>query len=230
MSPVHAEFALSEADYFLGFCTRSRAGDAYDAGWWTCAMVLERRARDCARIARLGYQRGGQEADMTIWIAIRSPCCELGGAGGFVTTWVGIWLTTKRLLICWPVVLAGNLYLVVLYSRASLLRCAAAGVLWHHAIRLVALVARRGARRAKCAWFRSACGDGWWAGCGCDWRGAAWWADGRPGAALPHLDAALTSYSLVGSWWQARKHTATGGCGFAVMGCTSVSMRTRVCG
>ena len=27
-------------------------------------------------------------------------------------------------------------------------------------------------------------------------------------AALPYLDAALTSFSLVGSWWQARKHTA----------------------
>jgi nicotinamide mononucleotide transporter len=27
-------------------------------------------------------------------------------------------------------------------------------------------------------------------------------------AALPHLDAALTSYSLVASWWQARKHIA----------------------
>jgi nicotinamide mononucleotide transporter len=27
-------------------------------------------------------------------------------------------------------------------------------------------------------------------------------------AALPFLDAALASYSLVGSWWQARKHIA----------------------
>jgi nicotinamide mononucleotide transporter len=30
----------------------------------------------------------------------------------------------------------------------------------------------------------------------------------RIGAALPHLDAALMSYSLVASWWQTRKHTA----------------------
>jgi nicotinamide mononucleotide transporter len=28
------------------------------------------------------------------------------------------------------------------------------------------------------------------------------------GAALPHLDATLASYSLVASWWQARKHMA----------------------
>jgi nicotinamide mononucleotide transporter len=30
----------------------------------------------------------------------------------------------------------------------------------------------------------------------------------RIGAALPHLDATLASYSLVASWWQARKHIA----------------------
>ena len=34
------------------------------------------------------------------------------------------------------------------------------------------------------------------------------WLMVRMGAALPHLDAALTSYSLVASWWQARKHIA----------------------
>ncbi len=35
---------------------------------------------------------------------------------GTVTTVVGIWLTTRRLLICWPVVLAADvLYLVVFY-------------------------------------------------------------------------------------------------------------------
>ena len=47
-----------------------------------------------------------------------------------------------------------------------------------------------------------------------DWPRAQWaavllgWLMVRIGAALPHLDAALTSYSLVASWWQARKHTA----------------------
>jgi nicotinamide mononucleotide transporter len=30
----------------------------------------------------------------------------------------------------------------------------------------------------------------------------------RVGAALPLLDASLMSYSLVGSWWQTRKHIA----------------------
>jgi nicotinamide mononucleotide transporter len=34
------------------------------------------------------------------------------------------------------------------------------------------------------------------------------WLMVRIGAALPRLDAALTSYSLVATWWQTRKHTA----------------------
>ena len=34
------------------------------------------------------------------------------------------------------------------------------------------------------------------------------WLMVRVGAALPHLDATLASYSLVATWWQARKHTA----------------------
>jgi nicotinamide mononucleotide transporter len=51
---------------------------------------------------------------------------------------------------------------------------------------------------------------GWVAGLAAGAVGAVLlgWLMVRVGAALPHLDAALTSYSLVASWWQARKHTA----------------------
>jgi nicotinamide mononucleotide transporter len=51
---------------------------------------------------------------------------------------------------------------------------------------------------------------GWIAGLAAGALGAValGWLMVRIGAALPHLDAALTSYSLVASWWQARKHTA----------------------
>jgi nicotinamide mononucleotide transporter len=51
---------------------------------------------------------------------------------------------------------------------------------------------------------------GWLAGLAAGAVGAVLlgWLMVRVGAALPHLDAALTSYSLVASWWQARKHTA----------------------
>ena len=49
----------------------------------------------------------------------------------------------------------------------------------------------------------------------------------RIGAALPHLDAALTSYSLVASWWQARKHTANWWLWIALTAFTSASTPTR---
>src|ERR1700741_2608901 len=40
---------------------------------------------------------------------------------GFVTTAVGIWLTTRRLLICWPIVLAADVLYLVVFYRARLL-------------------------------------------------------------------------------------------------------------
>ena len=51
---------------------------------------------------------------------------------------------------------------------------------------------------------------GWLAGLAAGAVGAVLlgWLMVRIGAALPHLDAALTSYSLVASWWGARKHIA----------------------
>ena len=97
-----------------------------------------------------------------------------------------------------------------LLPGAALLRRAAANLLRRlHALRLVALVARRARRRAKCASCRFRCRNAI-AGIG---RGrcrqlSAGRAGRRMHAALPHLDAALTSYSLVASWWQARKHIA----------------------
>ena len=129
---------------------------------------------------------------------------------GFGTTAFGIWLTTQRRLLCWPVTLvAAFVYLTVffrahLYSDA-LLQC----------------------------FFITLTLYGWWHW----WRGAreqgevrieplprpqllaalaagiagAFLLGGvmvRVGAALPYLDAALTSFSLVASWWQARKHIA----------------------
>lgn len=129
---------------------------------------------------------------------------------GFVTTLVGIWLTTRRLLICWPVVLVSDfLYLIVFY-RARLFSDTLLQVFfiaftlygWWH-------------------WWRGVQEDGevkvvrlgllgLLAGIGAGAAGSflLGWLMVRIGAALPHLDAALASYSLVASWWQARKHTA----------------------
>ncbi len=129
---------------------------------------------------------------------------------GFLTTWVGIWLTTKRLLICWPVVLIADIfYLAVffgarLYSDALLQIFFVAFTLygwWHW---------WRGMRKEGKVRVVPLSISGWLAGLATGAIGALVLGGlmVRIGAALPHLDAALTSYSLVASWWQARKYTA----------------------
>ena len=132
---------------------------AYD-GWlvgharWFHSRAGERLLDAIARWA--DAQRGSLRDDTCTQSRPTSPRTGIEIAG-FITTLLGIWLTTTRLLICWPVtLLADFLYLVVFY-RAAVLRRAAAGLLCRlHALWLVALVARRarrgrGARGAACA-------------------------------------------------------------------------------
>ncbi len=148
---------------------------------------------------------------MTVWLAIANYfVAHWVEIAGFLATALGIWLTTRRLLICWPVVLAADfLYLAVfyharLYSDALLQVFFVAFTLygWWHWWRGVR---EEGEVRVVPLSLR-----GWIAGLAAGAVGAValGWLMVRIGAALPHLDAALTSYSLVASWWQARKHTA----------------------
>ncbi len=143
-----------------------------------------------------------------IWTYLSAHGLELAG---MIATVLGIWLTTRRLLICWPItLLADVLYLIVfyqarLYSDALLQIFFAAFTFygWWH-------------------WWRGILEEGEVCIVPLGLRG---WTGGiiagaigsvllgalmvRVGAALPHLDATLASYSLVASWWQARKHIAS---------------------
>ncbi len=129
---------------------------------------------------------------------------------GTLTTLLGIWFTTRRMLICWPITLAADLLYLVVFYRAQLLSDALLQIFfvvftlygWWH-------------------WWRGVREDG-------EVRVAPLalsslviaLAAGAVGsfvlgelakrlhAALPYVDASLTSYSLVASWWQARKHIA----------------------
>lgn len=129
---------------------------------------------------------------------------------GFATTFLGIWLTTKRLLICWPVILAADVLYLVVFYRARLLSDALLQVFfiaftlygwWHWwrgvrdegEVRVVPLPLSR-------LLIALAAGIA-----GTFVVGAI---TTRLNAALPYIDAALMSFSLVGSWWQARKHIA----------------------
>lgn len=129
---------------------------------------------------------------------------------GVITTVLGIWLTTRRLLICWPITLAADILYLIVFYRARLFSDALLQIFfiaftlygWWHWWRGVR---EEGEVRIEPLSLR-ACVIGLAAGAaGAVLLGALMV---RVGAALPHLDAALTSYSLVASWWQARKHTA----------------------
>jgi nicotinamide mononucleotide transporter len=146
-----------------------------------------------------------------IWLAIinylAAHWLELVGA---LTAALGIWLTTRRLLICWPVVLISIFIYMVVFFRAGLFSDALLQV-----------------------FFVAFTIYGWWNW----WRGVREEGEvrvvplalpsmatalvlGLAGsfllgtlakrlhAALPYLDAVLLSYSLVANWWQARKHIA----------------------
>jgi len=145
------------------------------------------------------------------WIAIvhylATNWLELAGAA---IAALGIWLTTKRLLICWPVTLVSIFVYVLVFYRARLFSDALLQIFfvvftlygwWHW---------WRGLRLEGEVRVVPLSLGGWAAGLAAGAVGA--FLLGRlmvqVGAALPHLDAALTSYSLVASWWGARKHIA----------------------
>jgi nicotinamide mononucleotide transporter len=129
----------------------------------------------------------------------------------FVSSAVGVWLTTRRSLICWPVILVSCILYGEVFREARLLSdmllqvvfaaCAVYG--WWH-------------------WVRGVQTEGAVTVEALSWRGWVWGlAAGAAGsvilgfvmaryfhASLPWLDSALTSFSLVGQWWQARKYLA----------------------
>ena len=131
-------------------------------------------------------------------------------AAGFITTLLGIWLTTRRLLICWPVVLISDFIYLDVFYRTRLFSDALLQVFfvaftlsgwWHW---------WRGGREEGEVRVEPRSLQGWLGGLAAGAVGSILLGllMSKVGAALPLLDATLTSYSLVASWWQARKHIA----------------------
>lgn len=129
---------------------------------------------------------------------------------GTITTALGIWLTARRNLLCWPIILAADfLYLAVFYQAR----------LYSDTLLQVFFVAF-----TLYGWWN------WWRGVqqegevrvvplptpnilgaivlGLIGTFAVGFVTRKMNAALPFLDASLLSFSLVASWWQARKHIA----------------------
>ncbi len=129
---------------------------------------------------------------------------------GTVTAVVGIWLTTRRSMLCWPIVLASDIIYLIVFYRAQLLSDALLqgfflvftfygwwhwwrGVREEGEVRVVPLAMRNMALGLVAGAVGSfVLGE----------------LAKRAHAALPYLDSTLASYSLVAGWWGARKHTA----------------------
>jgi len=129
---------------------------------------------------------------------------------GFAATALGIWLTARRVLWCWPVVLVADVLYLAVFFQARLLSDALLQIFflgftlygWWHWWRGVREEGEVRVEPLKNTGLIAGLSAG---AVGCALLGAM---TVRLGAALPFLDAALASYSLVASWWQARKHTA----------------------
>jgi nicotinamide mononucleotide transporter len=129
-------------------------------------------------------------------------------AAGFVATVWGIWLAARRKMLTWPITQAANvLYLIVffearLYSDTLLQFAFIAFTFygwWNWA---------RGARATGEIRIEPLSALGFALPLAVGFAGSVLlgWCMVRIGAALPWLDAALASFSLVASWWQARKN------------------------
>ncbi|MDG6094483.1 nicotinamide riboside transporter PnuC [Acetobacter sp. AN02] len=120
---------------------------------------------------------------------------------------LGVWLTTRRQMLCWPVSLVASLLYLWIFARVKL--WADAGLqavfvalllygweLWHEASDTGGLpVARPSARQIGVGLVAGAV-----AGL-CLWQGLGrWTAD-----PVPFADAFLTAFSLVGQFWTARR-------------------------
>ena len=115
----HAEFALTEADYFLGVLhspEKARVATRdYLVGHaqWFRGPGRE-RSRAFAAMGRNASDPGG--ARMILSAIAHYLIANWVELAGFVTTAVGIWLTTQtHCCICWPVVLAPTFLPVVFY-------------------------------------------------------------------------------------------------------------------
>ena len=128
-----------------------------------------------------------------------------------LTSVIGIWLSTRRKLSSWPVILVSCVLYALVFQREKLysdmllqfVYMAFAIYGWWHWW--------RGVKEEGTVRVERLSGQGLAAGVVVGAAGSfllgflmAHYTD----ATLPHIDAALTSFSLVAQWWSTRKHIA----------------------
>lgn len=130
--------------------------------------------------------------------------------GALLSAWA-VWLTARRWPLCWPIGLLSVLVYMGIFVEAklysdALLQVAFAGLIVYGWVRWVKNLDPSGRVRVAPLPRRHAVMHLLVGVLGAVALGFAMhrWTD----AALPWLDAALTSFSLVAQWWQDRRHTA----------------------
>jgi len=129
---------------------------------------------------------------------------------GFLTAVVGIWYSTQRKVVNWPITLVSDILYFVVFLRANLMSSAWLQFAflaftfygwwnWAHGAKQ-----GKGIRVERASWgplavalLLGAAGSGLWG-----------WIMAREHAALPYVDAAVSVFSLVATWWETRKYTA----------------------
>jgi len=124
---------------------------------------------------------------------------------------VGIWLTTRRSLWSWPIIIVSCILYGELFRESALYSdmllqavfavCSIYG--WWHWLRGVqtegsVIVLKLSTRGCLTGLAAGAAGS----------LALGWFMSHYTNASLPWLDSALTAFSLVGQWWQARKYLA----------------------
>ena len=128
-----------------------------------------------------------------------------------LTSVLGIWLSTRRKLSSWPVILVSCIFYALVFRREKLysdmllqfVYFAFAIYGWWHWW--------RGVKEEGIVRVERLSGRGLAAGVVVGALGSfllGYLMAHHTDAALPHIDAALTSFSLVAQWWSTRKHIA----------------------
>ena len=132
-------------------------------------------------------------------------------AGALISAWA-VWLTTRRRPWCWPVGLVSVLVYAWVFVHAklysdALLQLAFAVLIGYGWWRWLQHLGGDGRVEVAALPRRQAVAHLAIGGLGALALGA--FMHYRTDAALPWLDAALTAFSLVAQWWQAKRHVAS---------------------
>jgi len=129
-----------------------------------------------------------------------------------VVSFLGIWLTAKRRLLCWPVSLVACALYFKLFLDVKLYADMVLQALFGVAILYGWFVWMRGKEEEGEVVVKPLSPTQAWAGLAAGAIGAAvigWSTSRYTDAALPWMDASLSSFSLVAQYWTARRQAAS---------------------